>query len=248
MAKKKEEEVLDVADYLDKFAEWTEVNAKKIMAGFAVFTLAVAAFWGVSAVQEKALSTAAHETGVVNRKIDLLEKAISEATNKETSEFKTSKDAEITKIHAEALEVISEHSNKAVTDFTIIRWASFLVTEEKQTMALEVLEKAKPSGSRELSATGLFLKAAIVSKQGKLEDSIAAYDTILAESNWKLFHGEALVQKGALLQASGKVDEAITLFDQAKKMNKDSSVAKDAAKYKRLLQLKKNHPDIFKAG
>ncbi len=241
-----QEEHLDVADYIDKFAVWTEAHAKKIMMVFGAFTLAVVAFWAVSMMQEKALNVAAHDTGVVNRKIELLEKAIADSKDKESAEFKANKESEILKIHKEAMGVVSKYSDRAVADFTITKWASFLIAEKKEDMALEILSESKPDGSRELSVTTLFLKASMASKKGDRTAAIESYDQVLKEPKWALFHGEALIQKASLLQAGGKIDEAILLFDQAKNMNKESSVSKEAAKYKRLLQLKKNHPEIFK--
>ncbi len=241
-----EEENLDVVDYLDRFANWTEKHAKNIVVGFLGFTLLVVAFWAVSAMKTRALNVAAADTGVVNRRIDLLEKAINETKDKEAAEFKKNKEAEVAKIHTEALDVVSKHVDKSVTDFTAVRWASFLVGEDKNDMALEVLSKSNPSGDRELSAAGLFLKASIFSKQGKSDEAIALYDKVLADAKWEVFHAEAMIQKGTLLNSKGKVDEAIALFDQAKNLKKDSGFSKDAAKYQRLLQLKKNHPEIFK--
>jgi len=244
---KNEEEVLDVVDYLDRFANWTEKHAKTMILGFLGFTFLVAAFWGVSAMKTRALNVAAQETGVVNRRVDLLEKAISDTTDKTTAEFKAAKETELGKIQKEAMLVVEKHSSKAVADFTAVRWAAYLVKQDKEDMALEVLNKAKPSGDRELSAASLFLKGSILSKKGQKEDAMASYDKVLSEKSWNLFHAEAYIQKGALLQEAGKTDEAIQAFDQARSLNKDSAFAKDAAKYKRLLELKKNHPEIFKS-
>lgn len=243
---KGEEEVLDVVDYLDRFANWTEKHAKNIVVGFFAFTLLIAAFWGVSAMKTRALNVAAQETGVVNRRVDLLEKAISDTTDKTTEVFKAAKETELNKIQKDAMAVIEKHADKSVADFTAVRWASYLVAEDKIDMALEVLSKTKPSAERELSATGLFLKGSILSKKGEKTQAMALYDQIVGEKAWELFHAEAYIQKGALLQAEGKTDEAIQAFDKAKSLNKDSAFAKDAAKYKRLLELKKNHPEIFK--
>ncbi len=236
----------DIVDYLDSFSMWIEKYAKNIVIFFLGFTFVIVSFWGVSAMKSRALNKAAHEVGIVNRRIDLLEKAISQVKDNESKEFKKNKEAEIIKIHDEVLSLLSKHFDKSVSDFTAVRWASYLLSEEKIDQALKVLNKLNPQGERELSATGLFLKASIISKQGNIEEAIIDYDRILNESKWEVFHAEALIQKGSLLQSKGQVDEAITLFNQAKNLKKDSEFSKDATKYQRLLELKKKHPKVFK--
>ncbi len=241
-----DQQKLDVTDYLDRFANWTEKHSKNIVVGFLVFTLLVVGFWGISAMKTRSLNVAAKETGVVNRRVDLLEKAITETTDKSTEAFKKAKETEINKIQQDAVAVIEKHSGTSVADFTAVRWASYLVKEEKEDMALEVLTKANPSPKRELSAAVLFLKAQILIKKEKADEALKAYDEVLSKSAWGLFHAEALIQKGALLEEAGKTDEAIAAFSKAESMNEDSAFAKDASKYKRLLELKKNHPELFK--
>ncbi len=241
-----EESKVDMLDYLDKFSQWIEHHAKNIVVIFLGFTLLIVSFWGVSAMKSRALNVVAKEAGIVNRRIDLLEKAISKVKDKESKEFKTNKEAEVLKIHGEVLSLLSKYFDKSVSDFTAVRWAAYLVSEEKTGLALEALNKLNPEGERELSAASLFLKASILSKQGNIESAILDYDKILNEPRWKVFHGEALIQKGSLLQSRGQVDEAIALFNQAKNLKKKSDFSKDAVKYQRLLQLKKKHPKIFK--
>jgi biopolymer transport protein ExbB/TolQ len=166
MAKKQNtEEEIDVADYMEKLAAWAEKNAGKLVAGFLAFSVVVVAIWAVSAYKDRALNQAANSAGLVNRKIDLLEKAMLKVEDKDSAEFKQNKEAEIEKINTSVLDLIASHSDRSVTDFTTVKWASFLVKEEKQDKALEVLNSAKPTSTRKLSASILILKASLFKRE-----------------------------------------------------------------------------------
>lgn len=249
MAKKQNtEQEVDVADYMDRLADWAEKNAGKLVAGFLAFSVVVVAIWAVSAYQDRALNQAANTAGLVNRKIDLLEKAMLKVEDKTTADFKTKKNAEIGKINASVLDLIAKHSDRSVTDFTAVKWASFLVKEEQKGKALELLNQTKPSSARELSASLLMLKASLLAEDNKVDEAVKIFDEILADAKWSLFHSEALIQKGALLSSQGKLDAAMESFEKAKDKGKDSGFSKDASKYLRLLKVKKSNPDLIKSA
>jgi len=234
-----EEQDLDVSDYMDKIADWSEKNAGRLVAGFLAFSVLIVGVWGFGAFKERSLNEAANSAGLVNRKIELLEKAISKSQRKDSAEFKASKAAEIEKLDASVSKLLSEHPGASVTDFTAVKWASFLIEEEKSEDALNVLNKAQPSSGRELSASILMLKASVLANQKKTIEAIKVYDEVLAKDGWSLFHAEALIQKGVLQSAQGETDAAMESFGRAKGKAVDSSFSRDASKYWRLLKIQK---------
>lgn len=235
-----EEQEMDVSDYMDKIAEWSEKNAGRLVAGFLAFSVLVVGFWGFNAFKARSLNKAANSAGLVNRKIDMLEKAISKAPDQVSDEFKTNKTNEIGKLNSSVSELIVSYPSESVTDFTTVKWAAFLIGEKQEDKALDILNKAKPAGSRELSASILMLKASVLANKESVDEAIKVYDQVLAEDSWSLFHAEALIQKGVLQSSKGETDAAMESFDRAKGKAVDSSFSRDASKYLRFLKIQKS--------
>ena len=231
---------MDVSDYMDKIADWAEENAGRLVVGFLAFSVLVVGIWGFNAFKARSLNEAANSAGLVNRKIEMLEKAISKAPKEVSDEFKTNKTNEIEKLNSSVTELIETYPSKSVTDFTTVKWASFLIGEEQQGKALVILNKAKPLGSRELSASILMLKASVLANQEKVDEAIKTYDEVLADNGWSLFHAEALIQKGVLQSSKGDTDAAMESFGRAKGKAADSSFSRDASKYWRFLKIQKS--------
>ena len=115
MAKKKqsnEEQELTVIDYMGKISNWAEKNASSLIVGFLAFSVVVVAAWGFSAFQARSLNKAANAAGLLNRKIDLLERAIAKTLEKdrEAEDFKKNKASEIEKITTSVSELLKTHS------------------------------------------------------------------------------------------------------------------------------------------
>jgi predicted negative regulator of RcsB-dependent stress response len=235
-----EAQEMDVSDYMDRIADWAEKNAGRLVAGFLAFSVLVVGVWGFNAFKARALNEAANSAGLLNRKIEMLEKAISKAPAEVSAEFSTNKSNEIEKLNASMTELLNTYPSKSVTDFTTVKWASFLIGEKQEDKALEILSKAKPSGSRELSASILMLKASVLANQEKVDEAIKTYDEVLADSGWSLFHAEALIQKGVLQSSKGETDAAMESFGRAKGKAEDSSFSRDASKYWRFLKIQKS--------
>jgi|GEM_PF-2276476 len=237
-----EEPEMDVADYMERIADWAEKNAGRLITGFLVFSVVVVGAWGFSAFKSRAMNESANSAGLVNRKIDMLEKAISKTSeeNQKNTEFIANKKAEIQNLSSAVSELLENHPGKSVTDFTAVKWASFLIGEEKHNEALAILNKATPSESRELSASVLMMKASVLANQKKVDEAIKAYDEVLANDGWSLFHAEALIQKGVLQSSKGETEAAIETFGKAKGKAADTSFSRDASKYWRYLKIQKS--------
>lgn len=252
MSKKKRSQQEDNQDFLeqmDHFAHWMEKHSKTLMMVFLGFAFVVAAFWSYSAMQNRSLNKAANAAGLLNRKIDLLEKAIANTKEKENPEYKKNLESEVSKLQDEVKKLNNSYPLAATTMFTTVRWASFLDQEQKQPeKALEALSLNQVNSNQELAATLLLLKASLLQKSNEEAKAITVYNDILSNEAWSVFHSEALIKKALLLDKEGKRDEAISLLTKARDKASGSNFSKDAEKYLRLLEVKKNHREIFDNG
>lgn len=242
-----QENKLEITDYMDKLASWIEKNSKLFVASFVGLIVLVGAFWVVSMMKAKKLNAIANESGVVNRRIELLEQAIDKAKDKSAESFKSNKKKQVSSIQSMVDQLVDKYPAANMTDVAVLRWASFLYNDDQKEEAFSVLTKVKASPSRSMSAPIVFLKALILSEKKDYMAAASLYDEVLGAKKWEIFHPEALIQKAMILEAEGKTDEATQLLTKAKDKNKDSKFSKDAAKYLRLIKLKKSQPDLFSA-
>ena len=242
MAKKKKDadEQLDAVDYMDRIGDWVEKNSKIFVTAFVVLVLAVGAFWSYSLYESQQVKSAAKMSGFITRKIELLERAIENAKNPESEEFKSNLEKEIEDLQSRTSELVSKYPSKSLTDLALIKYSGFLDEQGKKEESLKVLDMAKVSPFRKLSGVLLLLKAKHLHRAGQDTESIAAYDRVIAEETWKAFHSEALIQKALLNKKAGDFESAEANLQKAKALNDSGAFYEDAEKYLRLIQYKKN--------
>ena len=242
MAKKKKDsdEQLDAVDYMDRIGDWVEKNSKIFVTAFVVIVLSVGAFWSYSLYESQQVKSAAKMSGMITRKIELLEQAIENAKNPESDEFKANLEKEIQDLDSRVSELALKYPSKSLTDLALIKYSGFLDEQGKKEESLNVLETAKISPFRKLSGVLLLLKAKHLHRAGNDKDAIAAYDRVIAEEAWKAFHSEALIQKALLDKKAGDFESAEASLQKVKALNESGAFYEDAEKYLRLIQYKKN--------
>ena len=242
MAKKNKnvEKQMDAVDYMDKIGDWVEKNSKVFIAAFAALVLGVGAFWSYSLYEGMQIKSAAKMSGLVTRKIELLELAIQKAKDPGSNEFKDNLSKEIQDIQDKVLELTSKYPSKSLTDLALIKMSGFLESQGKNEDSLKTLERAKISSHRKLSGVLLLLKAKILHKINNENNALSIYDEVLSQENWKPFHAEALIQKALLNKRAGNFEAAERDLQKAKALNNSGAFFEDAEKYLRLIQYKKN--------
>lgn len=241
MAKNESTEKQDFLDYADKLSLWADKNAKKIVVAFLAIAVILVGFWSVSAVKNRQIQKATQAAGLNNRKIDLLEKAIANTKDKEAQKFLENKNAEVEKVNSSIDELIKNFPQATATDYTVVRWAGFLSSEDLKEKALYFINKLQPSSSKPLSANVLILKGSLLVDLDKNEEALKVYDEVINTKAWDIFHTEAYINKALILKKDGKIEEATEILNHAKKEAKDSSAEGDIDKYLRLIKLNKNH-------
>ena len=241
MAKKKNtEEQMDAVDYMDKIGDWVEKNSKIFIVGFVALVLGVGAFWSYSLYESQQIQSTAKMSGIITRKVTLLEQAIRDAKNPDGEEFKKNLAAEIEDIQKRTSELASKYPSKSLTDLSLIKVSGFLDSQDKSEESLKTLELAKVSPQRKLSGVLLLLKGKVLHKLGKDTEALTTFDEVLAEDNWTSFHAEALIQKALLNKKAGNFEAAETDLQKAKSLNDSGAFFEDADKYLRLIQYEKS--------
>jgi predicted negative regulator of RcsB-dependent stress response len=241
MAKKNnKDEQMDAVDYMDKIGDWVEKNSKIFIVGFAALVLGVGAFWSYSLYESQQIQSAAKMSGMITRKIELLERAIEDAKNPDSEEFKNNLQTEIKDIQNRVSELSAKYPSKSLTDLALIKVSGFLESRDQIEESLKILEMAKVAPQRKLSGVLLLLKAKVLHRLNKDAEALAVYDKVVSEENWKSFHAEALIQKALLNKKAGDFEAAENNLEKAKALNESGAFFEDAEKYLRLIQYKKN--------
>jgi len=242
MAKKTKntDEPMDTVDYMEKFGDWVEKNSKAFVVVFALFVLGVGSYWAYSLYEDVQTSTVAEKSGIITRKVQLLEDAIKGAKNPDSEEFKTNLSKEISSIEKAALDLSADHPNHSSTDLALIKVAGFLDAQDQTDLAIKTLNSAKPSSKRLLSGVLVLLKAKIYHKSGSDSEALNAYDQVLENEGWKSFHAEALIQKALLNKKAGDFESAENALEKAKTLNDSGVFFEDAQKYLRLIKYEKS--------
>ena len=234
------EEKMDTVDYMEKFSDWVEKNSKIFVVTFSIFVLCVGSYWAYSLYENNLMTTVAEESGMLTRQVELLERAIKEAKNPESDEFKSNLEKEIKTLKKLSLDISSRYPSQSSTDLALIKVSGFLDAQGETKMALGILDSSKVSSKRILSGVLLLLKSKLQNKLGQDEDALKNYDKILKEEGWKAFHAEALIQKALLNKVAGDFESAKNALEKAKTLNKSGAFFEDAEKYLKLIQYEKS--------
>ena len=234
------EKQMDAVDYMDRIGDWVEKNSKIFVIVFVTLVIGLGAFWSYSLYESQQIQSVAKISGIITRKVELLEQAIKNAKNPKSDDFKDNLSNEIQDLKSRISELALKYPSKSLTDLALIRFSGFLESQNKSDESLKILELAKTSPKRKLSGVLLLLKAKIFHETGSDKEALATYDRILAEENWKSFHAEALIQKALLNKQAGDFESAETNLKKAKTLNDSGAFFEDAEKYLRLIQYKKN--------
>jgi len=234
------EKQMDAVDYMDKISQWVEKNSKLFIIGFAALVLGVGAFWSYSLYTNQQIQSAAKLSGMVTRKVELLEQAIQGAKNPDSEEFKKNLATEIQDIQKRVSNLATTYPSKSLTDLALVRVSGFLEGQDKSEEALKTLDLAKPSPQRKLSGVLLLMKAKLLHEASRDDEALSTYNEILAQDSWKSFHAEALIQTALLNKKAGDFEAAETNLQKAKTLNDSGAFFEDADKYLRLIQYKKS--------
>ncbi len=245
----KGEQKRDITEIAEQATSWIEKKSKLLVIGFIAITLVLVSSWAVSSINKKNAEKVAKASGIVNRKIELLQKSIAESEPKDTDaqdkkdQFASRKTEEMNKITDDLKSLIDTYPSKITTSFTTVKWAKFLMDNEQEEKALEVLSLLSPNKSAEFSAIPVLMKAGILAKNEKTDEALNIYNEVISVNSWSLFKNEALIQKASILQGKGEVEEAIKTLSSVEDTNEDSQFVSDSKKYIRLLRLSKKSPN-----
>lgn len=243
----KGEQKRGITEIAEEATSWIEKNSKLFVVSFIALSLVLISVWAVSSINQKNAEKVAKASGVVNRKIELLEKSISESSPKETEaqakkdKFEARKLEEMNKVTLAVEELISEYPSKVTTNVTTVKWSKFLVENDKEDEALKLLNSLKIDTKSEFAAIPTLMKAGILAKKDQTDEALKIYEEALNTPSWSLFENEILIQKAALHQSKGETEEAIKLLSKVKDEDSENSkYVDDSRKYMRLLKLNKS--------
>ncbi len=244
MAKKNKNETMDAVDYMEKASNWIDKNSKIFILAFFALVIGIGAFWSYSLFNSQKTKSVAKLSGIITRRVDLLQTAIEKAKDPESPEYKEKLNAEITDLNSKVKELMTKFPSESLTDLTLIRMAGFLESQDQKTKALELLKSAKPSTDRKLSGVLLLLKARLLNEEGSNDKALDTYNEVINSDNWRSFHAEALIQRALLQKNSGDFESAEMSLEKAKTLNKTGAFYDDADKYLRLIMYEKSTKDL----
>lgn len=227
----------DFTEYMDEFGNWVEQNSKSFVIGFSVFVLAIGVYWSYSLYKNHKAKNVAKSSGLITKRITMLDEAVNSAKNPEAESFKENLKNEISKIDAQVDELISTYPAESLTDLTLINWAGFLDKQEQTQKALDLLNKAKPAADRKLSALVEVMKGKLYLKTKDPKKALSSFELVLKKDQWKTFHAEALIQKALIEKESGDMAAAKESLERAQALTDSGAFSEDAKKYLRLIKV-----------
>lgn len=227
----------DFTEYMDQLGNWVERNSKSFVVFFSVFVLAVGVYWSYSLYKSHKIKNVAKTSGLISKKITLLEEAVNSAKDPEAESFKENLSQEISKIDAEVEALIATYPAESLTDLTLINWAGFLDKQGQTDKALDLLNKSKPAPERKLSALLEIMKAKLYLKTKDQKKALSVFESVLGQEEWKTFHAEALIQKALIEKENGDLVAAKESLERAQALTDSGGFNEDAKKYLRLIKI-----------
>ena len=227
----------DATEYMDQLGDWVEKNSKSFVIGFSVFVLVIGVYWSYSLYKNHKAKNVAKSSGIITKRITMLDEAVNSAKNPEAEAFKENLNKEISKIDTQVEELITTYPAESLTDLTLINWAGFLDKQGQTQKALDLLNKTKPAAERKLSALVELMRGKLYIKTKDPKKALEVFESVLKKDQWKTFHAEALIQKALIEKESGDMAAAKESLERAQALTDSGAFSEDAKKYLRLIKI-----------